>query len=409
MLQNKTHSTSSLKKILIIGGGPAGMMAAIELSKTHEVHVFEKGKTLGRKFLVAGKGGFNLSNSATEKSLFEKYSPQNFLEPILKKFDSTATVKWLKYLGIPTYVGSSGRIFPEKGIKPIEVLNALKNKMLAQKVQLHFEHEFIDFNKEQIHFIHQQKKMSIPFETCIFALGGASWSVTGSKGDWLTSFEKNAIQTIPFEASNCGIICTSLQKEFLEQFEGFPLKNITITCNNKLVKGEALISTYGLEGNAIYPISAEVRKNLHKNSSTSVFIDLKPFNSAEELQQKITATTKPKNYKYLFNLNKVQLALIKNFSSKEHYMNPTSFVELLKKLEIPISGLRPMEEAISTVGGIALEELNLDLSLKKIPNIYIAGEMFDWDTQTGGYLLQACFATGYHVAQNILARSTKNF
>jgi hypothetical protein len=408
MVQNKTPSNSSLKKIIIIGGGPAGMMAAISLSKTHEVHLFEKGKTLGRKFLVAGKGGFNLSNSATEKNLFEKYSPQNFLEPILKKFDSAATVNWFKDLGIPTYVGSSGRIFPKKGIKPIDVLNALKNKMLEQKVQLHFDHEFINFDKEQIHFIHKSKKSCIPFETCIFALGGASWSVTGSKGNWLTAFEKNGIQTIPFEASNCGIVCTSYQKEFLEQFEGFPLKNITVTCNNKTIKGEALISSYGLEGNAIYPISSEIRKNLHKNSSTTISIDLKPFNTIEELEQKITASTKPKNYKYLFNLNKVQLAFIKNFSTKESYRNPTSFIELLKKLEIPISGLRPMEEAISTVGGIALEEINIDLSLKKIPNIYIAGEMFDWDTQTGGYLLQGCFAMGYHAAQNFLAGASKN-
>ncbi|MFC2109449.1 NAD(P)/FAD-dependent oxidoreductase [Bacteroidota bacterium] len=394
----------SRKKILIIGGGPAGMTAAIELSKKHEVHLFEKGKTLGRKFLVAGKGGFNLSNSATEKSLYEKYSPQNFLEPILKKFDSQATINWLKNLGIITYTGTSGRVFPEKGIKPIEVLNALKNKMIEQGVHFHFEHEFVDFNTTKVDFISKKEKISIKYDYCIFALGGASWPVTGSKGDWLKAFEKNNIKTKPFEASNCGIICNHFPKEFLTSFEGLPLKNISVSCNSKKIKGEALITNYGFEGNGIYPIASEVRKNLHSNSCTSIFIDLKPFNTEVELLKKIRPTSKPKNYKYLFNLNKLQLALIKNFSDKETYLTPSSFVKKIKRLEIPITGLRPIEEAISTVGGIAVEELNFDLSLKKTPNIYVAGEMFDWDTQTGGFLLQACFATGFYAAKSILEK-----
>lgn len=390
------------KKIIIVGGGPAGMLSAIELSKTHEVHLYEKGKTLGRKFLVAGKGGFNLSNNAIEDDLLKQYNPSKFFEPILKNFDSEATSNWLKDLGIPTYVGSSGRIFPKKGIKPIEVLNALKNRMLEQGVHFHFEHEFTAFNSSQIDFIHNEKRRIVSFDKCVFALGGASWSVTGSKGDWLSAFEKNNILTKPFQASNCGIICNSFQKEFLDEFEGFPLKNITISCHHKTFKGEALISSYGFEGNAIYPISAEVRNKLSNHKTAAIFIDLKPFNSEEELIQKLNTNTKAKNYKYLFNLNKLQLALIKNFSDKETYLNPILFVKKLKSLEIPITGLRPVEEAISTVGGIALEEIDLNLSLKKIPNIYIAGEMFDWDTITGGYLLQGCFSTGFHVAQNII-------
>jgi predicted Rossmann fold flavoprotein len=194
------------KKIIIVGGGPAGMMAAIELSKYHEVHLYEKGKTLGRKFLVAGKGGFNLCNSNIDTTLYNKYTPQDFLTPILSKFNSNDTISWFKELGIGTFIGSSGRVFPIKGTKPIEVLNALKNKITEQGGQLHFEHEFINFENGKVDFSHNQSTKQVEFDYCIFALGGASWSVTGSKGNWLSIFEKNGIHTKPFEASNCGLL-----------------------------------------------------------------------------------------------------------------------------------------------------------------------------------------------------------
>ena len=395
-----TSTKKTKQKIIIVGGGPAGMMAAIELSKTHDVHLFEKGKTLGRKFLVAGKGGFNLSNSAVGKELNSQYTPEPFFEKFLTSFDSVATRNWLQHLGIPTYIGSSGRIFPKKGIKPIAVLNALKSRLISEGVTLYLEHECMDFDSKKIHFVHRGEKSTYSFDYCIFALGGGSWSITGSKGDWLPMFEKNKIQTKPFEASNCGLEIDFKNKE-IQKFIGTPLKNIRVSCNGVIRKGEAVISSYGLEGNAIYPISALVREDLKKNRITDIEIDLKPFNSEQELLQKITETTVPKNYSYLFHLNKAQLALIKSYTDKETYLNPKLFVNALKKIKIPVKALRPVDEAISTVGGISISELNSDLSLKKIPNIYIAGEMFDWDTITGGYLLQGCFSTGYTVAQSI--------
>jgi uncharacterized flavoprotein (TIGR03862 family) len=394
---------SSIKKIVIVGGGPAGLMAAIELSKTHEVHLYERGKTLGRKFLVAGKGGFNLSNHLTGKELTCKYTPKNFFAPILHNFDATATRNWLEELGIKTFVGSSGRIFPEKKIKPIEVLNAIKKRLLEQNVNIHFEHEFIDFNEKEITFNTNSGVAIHKFNQCVFALGGASWSVTGSYGNWLSIFEKKGIHTKPFEAANCGLEVNYSNKKILKHI-GSPLKNIRISINNTTIKGEAVISEYGLEGNAIYPISSIVREELKEKGAAFINIDLKPFNTEAELLNKITITTVPKNYRYLFKLNKTQIALIKSFTNKETYLNPVSFVKSIKSLPIPISKLRPVEEAISTVGGIRMDELNPDLSLKKIPNIYIAGEMFDWDTITGGFLLQGCFSTGVFAAKNIASK-----
>lgn len=391
--------TENSKNIIIVGGGPAGMMAAIELSKKHKVSLFEKGKTLGRKFLVAGKGGFNLSNSLIDQELYTKYTPTDLFTNILKSFDSKATVTWLEELGIPTYVGSSGRIFPKKGIKPIEVLNALKQRMVQQKVSIYLEHEMIDFNKDSICFKNKTSTISKEFDTCILALGGASWSITGSDGHWTRLISKNNIKTSDFEPSNCGVLVDYNNKPIIEHI-GIPLKNIRITVQDSIVKGEAVISSYGLEGNAIYPLASTIGTLLTKGK-TKMSIDLKPFNTEKELTSKLTSTLQPKNYGYVFKLNKAQIALIKSFTDKETYLNPSSFVKSIKKLDIPIEGLRPIEEAISTTGGIPLEELNLDLSLKKIPNIYIAGEMFDWDTITGGFLLQGCFATGYFVAKNI--------
>lgn len=395
---------SSKKKIVIVGGGPAGMLAAIELSKKHEVHLFEKGKTLGRKFLVAGKGGFNLSNNVTGQELISKYSSSKVIENSLVNFDSSRLRNWLNELEIPTYIGSSGRIFPKKGIKPIQVLAALKNRLLSQGTKLYFTHEFINFNATSIEFLHKKEIKLVSFDYCIFALGGGSWSVTGSNNKWIDIFNDNNISTKPFEPSNCGLEINFVNKA-MNNFIGTPLKNIRVSCNGTMVKGEAVVSSYGLEGNAIYPISRIVRESLKKNQDTFIELDLKPFNSEEDLIQKTKENTMPKNYGYLFKLNKAQIALIKVFTDKETYLNPVLFAKALKKLVIPITALRPVEEAISTVGGISLEELDENLSLKKIPNIYIAGEMFDWDTITGGFLLQGCFSTAMHVAKNILAKN----
>jgi len=389
------------KKIIIVGGGPSGMMAAIQLSKHHDVCLYEKGKTLGKKFLVAGKGGFNLSNNLNGRDLRSQYTPENIFDPILKNFDSKQTRKWLQGLGIETFIGSSGRIFPIKGIKPIAVLKALKNRILEDKGVIYLEHEMIDFDSNQVVFKHLNNISTKKYDACIFALGGGSWSITGSNGNWLSLMKKNNILTRPFEASNCGLEI-DFSKTNINQFIGEPLKNISISFSGITVKGEAIITSYGLEGNAIYPMVQYIREKLKAQEPVVIAMDFKPFNSEQQLLQKLLPTTKPKNYKYIYNLNNTQQSIIKGFTNKKEYLNPESFDKSLKNITLPITGLRPIEEAISTVGGIKIEELNRNLSLKKIPNIYIAGEMFDWDTITGGFLLQGCFATGYHISKSIL-------
>ncbi|BDS15072.1 TIGR03862 family flavoprotein [Aureispira anguillae] len=381
------------KKIILIGGGSAALMAAEMLCAMHEVHIYEKGKTIGRKFLVAGNGGFNLTNAATDKALYQQYTNHPILQDALSKFDSVAMRKWLDKLGIPTFVGSSGRVFPEKGIKPIHVLQKIKDKLLKQGVKIHCLHEFIGFDaSQQPIFQHQDQKIVVQADAYIFALGGASWSITGSNNKWKPIFDEIKIPTINFQASNCGVE-VDWATNFKTTYAGSPLKNIQILIGQKVVKGEALITDYGLEGNAIYPLVPAIRTALRKHQN-AIYIDFKPHNSHQSLLNRIKGKRlKTKNYAYEFKLSKAQLALIKQFTTKEVYLAPERFIEAIKHLEVPIQKLRPIEEAISTIGGISLSALEANFSLQQYPNLFVIGEMLDWDAPTGGFLLQGCFST----------------
>ncbi|CAA6805993.1 MAG: NAD(FAD)-utilizing dehydrogenases [uncultured Aureispira sp.] len=382
------------KKIIILGGGAAGLIAAEQLSATCQVHIYEKGKTIGRKLLVAGNGGFNLTNAAVDKDLYTQYTKHPILQAALQRFDSRAMRVWLEKLGIPTFVGSSGRVFPEKGIKPIQVLQKIKDRLVTNGVQIHCKHEFIGFDAAQKPLVqHEEKSVSLEADAYIFALGGASWSVTGSNMNWLNYFEQLKVSTKAFEASNCGLEI-NWNPDFKEKYAGTPLKNIQISIGSKLVKGEALITNYGLEGNAIYPIVPPVRAALKTETATHIALDFKPNNSHQSLLGKLKGKRlKPKNYVYEFNLDKASFALLKAFTTKEEYLAPERFVEAIKHLKIPVQTLRPIEEAISTVGGISLDALNTDFSLKQEANLFVIGEMLDWDAPTGGFLLQGCFST----------------
>lgn len=397
------------KKIVIIGSGPAALIAADVLGETCEVHIFEKGEAPGRKFLVAGKGGFNLTNSLTGDALLNKFTPSLFFKPILSEFDSVDTGQWLLELGIPTYEGTSGRIFPEKNIKPITVLQKIRDKLTAKNVYFHFNHEFISFDeKQQPVFIYKGEKITVEADHYLFALGGASWPVTGSTGSWTSAFEEIGIKVLPFQSSNCGVN-VDWPAELKEKLQGMPLKNIALRVNDFEIKGEALISEYGLEGNAIYPAIPEIRKSLAENGNAEIHFDLKPDSTVEQLTEKIKEFEKliykshgTNAYKEAFNLDKARLILLKTFTTKEEFLEPAVLVQKLKRLTIPITGIRKVDEAISTVGGISIDELSEDLTLKKFPKISIVGEMLDWDAPTGGFLLQGCFSTGYFAAINIL-------
>lgn len=393
------------KKIVIIGGGPAGLIAADTLSSYFDVSIIEKKKNVGQKFLVAGKGGFNLTNSATGYELKNKYLPKNSLNEFLTEFDTNDLRDWFLNLGIKTFIGTSGRVFPEEGTKPIEVLNGIKTKLSHSGVTFLLQHKFSAFkNSNSILVEHKKKLLTLEADYFIFALGGASWSITGSDGKWTKAFNDFGVGIKPFQSSNCGVN-VNWNENIKQHHTGKPLKNIKVYLDEFEKVGEAVITAYGLEGNAIYPVVPEIRKQLEKNERACIFIDFKPFNTIEQLQLKIKEENlNSGNYSKILNLDTSQMAILKMFTSKEEFLDPLSFIKKIKGLKIPVASLRPIEEAISTVGGIPMDEVNSDLSLKKHNNIFAVGEMLDWDAPTGGFLLQGCFSTGHFAAMSILRR-----
>jgi hypothetical protein len=393
------------KKVIVVGGGPAGLIAADILSPYCDVCIIEKEKNVGQKFLVAGKGGFNLTNSAVGKELIDKYLPENFLNEALNQFDSNDLRDWFLNMGISTFIGTSGRVFPEKGVKPIEVLNAVKNKISKAGVKIFIQHKFLSFlDSNNILIHHNGNDLEMKSDYFIFALGGASWSITGSDGKWTNAFKEFGINIKPFNPSNCGINLT-WNENIKKHHAGKPLKNIKASIGRFEKIGEAVITDYGLEGNAIYPTIPGIRSKLELNEKAIICLDFKPFNTIEKLSLKINKNKfTPKEYSEVLNLNSAEMAVIKMFSTKESFLNPAAFVKEIKCLNIPVESLRPIEEAISTVGGIPVEEVCSSFSLKKYPNIFTVGEMIDWDAPTGGFLLQGCFSTGYFAAKSILRK-----
>ena len=394
------------KTISIIGGGASALILGCELNtKKYTVSIFEKNTALARKFLVAGDGGLNLTHSEDESKFILRYTPYEFLETAFKNFSNKDLIKWLNNTGLETFVGTSGRVFPKKGIKPIDVLNRLEEKIKSNSVKINFKHEWTGFSENnELIFKTPTGNKQIQSDVVIFCLGGASWPVTGSKGDWLSFFKDKKIKTTPFEASNCSFKINWPQ-ELIKVIEGKPLKNISIKCGNKIHAGEIVLTSFGIEGSGIYPLSPQIRDELNKLGLAKIYIDLKPLSSSEEVLKKITNSRSKLSYtenivKQL-NLNKTQIILLKSVMSKSDFLDPIKIVNNLKNLELLISSLGPIEDAISSVGGISLTEISEDFELKKLKNKFVIGEMLDYDAPTGGYLLQSCFSMGKYLADHL--------
>lgn len=390
------------KTVAIIGGGASGLFAASELnSDKFDVRIYEKNKTLGRKFLVAGDGGFNLTHSEPIDKMVERYTPINFLETSLRQFDNQCYQDWLKKNGIETFIGSSKRVFPKEGIKPIEVLNAIKNKLLDNKVTFKFGETWTGWESDgSLTFA---SGLSVKADVIIFSLGGASWEITGSDGSWSSLFQQKEIETISFSASNCAyeVNWTSV---FIQDCEGEPLKNISVRSEDKIVKGELVVTNFGIEGNAIYALSPEIRSQLNQLGKAIVHIDLKPGLSQDQVLGKWKDNKEKNKTDFLklgLNLNKIQVKLLKSLLSKEEFLNDDVLIQKIKNLPIEILSSAPISEAISTVGGIATTEVSESFELTNYPNNYCIGEMLNWDAPTGGYLLQACFSMGMKVAYEL--------
>lgn len=386
------------KKIAIIGGGASALAVASFLDgEKFDIQIYEKNKALGRKFLVAGKGGFNLTHAEPISDFIQRFTPSSFLENALQQFTNDDFRVWLATIGIRTFVGSSNRIYPEKGIKPIEVLRAIETTLALNGVSVNFNHQWLGWNKSaELTF---ENKPAVNSDFTIFTLGGGSWKVTGSNGKWMSVFNQKDIETAPFLPSNCAFKI-NWPKGILSAFIGKPLKNIKITCNDKSQKGEVVVSEFGLEGNAIYALSPQIRKSLTSNNA-KIYIDLKPQQSEADVLKKLSFSKSKNNTDKLkldLKLSPIQIALIKNYTSREEFLSLETLANKIKNLEIKISGIATLDEAISTTGGVLRSEVTKNFELKKLPHSYCIGEMLDYDCPTGGYLLQGCFSMGFSLA-----------
>jgi uncharacterized flavoprotein (TIGR03862 family) len=390
------------KSVSIIGGGPAALLLAVFLDcQKFKVTIYEKNKALGRKFMVAGKGGFNLTHSEPIGELIARYTPPHFLQQALTDFDNHDFRNWIDSIGVPTYIGSSKRVYPESGIKPIAVLNAILAVLDKQNVEIKYKQTWTGWNDNDDLIFNSDT--AIQSDYTIFALGGSSWKVTGSDGTWLDLFKNQGIDINPFEASNCAYQ-VEWPEDFILEHEGSPLKNIAIGCLNKKQKGEVVITRFGLEGNAIYALSPQIREELENQQKATVFLDLKPTLTYDDLLQKIKKSNLKKTSEMLLKevkLTPAQIGLLKKYLNKETYLNHELLAQNIKKLSIEIIGSALINDAISTTGGIELNAVDTNFQLKKLKNQYCIGEMLDWDAPTGGYLLQACFSMGMHLARHL--------
>jgi uncharacterized flavoprotein (TIGR03862 family) len=395
------------KSVAIIGGGASALMVAAQLDESKfDITIYERNAALGRKLLVAGDGGLNLTHSEGLQQFISRYIPPSFFEPVISSFTNNDLRVWLESVGVETYVGTSKRVFPIKGIKPIDALNAVVEKLKEKNISIKTRHTWKGWKGEQLRFAFDSShntELLIKPDITVFALGGASWPVTGSDGSWIRYFSERGIAVYPFQASNCAFE-VKWKPEFVEQAEGKALKNLILKCGDKEKKGEIIITKFGLEGGAIYALSNEIRMQLNKNGYAELFIDLKPSFSLQEVQSKLNGRGNKSVSKHLkdeLNLSEEQLALLINYTNKNEFKNGKMLAEKIKNLSLIVSSSAAMEEAISTVGGIALHEVGADFQLKKLPGNYVIGEMLDWDAPTGGYLLQGCFSMGYYLAKKL--------
>jgi len=388
------------QQVTIIGGGPAGLMAAEVLLKSGvQVSLYEANSSPGRKFLIAGKGGLNLTHSEPREDFLSRYGirrPQ--IEPLLDAFGPNELREWAHELGVETYVGSSGRVFP-KEMNAAPLLKAWLEKLRASGLQLFTRHRWVGWSKDNFLLLETPDgEKSVKADAVILALGGGSRPELGSDGSWIPLLTERHVEIAPLKPSNCGFD-VNWTPYFRDKYEGKPLKSVAITFKGQRKLGEFIITKMGVEGSLIYAISAQLRDEIELDGSAIIELDLKPDwtqgEVAEKLSQPRGSHSISKHLKRTLKIIGVKSGLLWEFVPRKDFSDPKCLAAAIKSLPIPFIAPRPLEEAISSAGGITFESLDEHLMLHAIPGVFCAGEMLDWEAPTGGYLLTASFASGY--------------
>lgn len=393
------------KSVAIIGGGPAGLMAAEHLAgKGHRVTVYDAMPTVGRKFLLAGKSGLNITHAEDYARFVTRYGAANDrLRPVLDLMTPDAIRVWATDLGTETFVGSSGRVFP-KVMKASPLLRAWLKRLEGMGVTILTRHRWTDFDGDALLFETPEGQKRVVADATLLALGGASWPKLGSDAAWVPLLEAEGIDIALLRPANCGFDC-DFSESFDTRFSGQPVKSVKATSAAGTTQGEFVISKGGIEGSLIYAHSAALRDDLDRDGQAALILDLAPGRTVERLATDLARQDRKSSFstrlKKAANLDGVKIALLREVHPEANQRDASSLANLIKGLPLPIKRPRPIAEAISTAGGVALDAIDGDFMLKKRPGTFIAGEMLDWEAPTGGYLLTACFATGIAAADGI--------
>jgi len=397
--------------VAVIGAGPAGLMAAEVLAQAGaSVAVFDAMPSAGRKFLMAGRGGLNLTHSEPLPAFLARYreaAPR--LEGAISTFSPDCLREWSAALGQPTFVGSSGRVFPQS-FKASPLLRVWLRRLNSQGVQFAFRHRWLGWDEQKRwRFRTADGERLIDARAAVLALGGASWPRLGSDGAWLEPLAAKGIAVSPLRPANCGF-AVGWSGVFRDRFEGQPLKGVAFRFGAQTIRGEAIITRSGIEGGAIYALSAELREAIGQTGEAVLHIALRPDLEANELAARLSAARGKQSLTNFLrkatNLSPVAIGLLQEaaISSGRSLSSllPEELAKLINAVPTKLMGVAPIARAISTAGGIAFDELDENFMLRKLPGVFAAGEMLAWEAPTGGYLLQASFATGAAAGRGVL-------
>ncbi|MDT6919313.1 TIGR03862 family flavoprotein [Pseudomonas atacamensis] len=406
MTQNSAPANTH---VAIIGGGPAGLMAAEVLSQAGiRVDVYDGMPSVGRKFLLAGVGGMNITHSEAYPAFLSRYAeraPQ--IAPLLRAFDADALCQWIHELGIETFIGSSGRVFPTD-MKAAPLLRAWLKRLRDSGVVIHTRHRWLGWDASgALRIASPQGEISVNPDATLLALGGGSWSRLGSDGAWMLPLEQRGVDLAPLQPSNCGFEVQAWSELMVSKFAGAPLKNIAIGLNDDIPRlGECVITATGIEGSLIYALSAPIREEINRYGAAVIHIDLLPGRPVDKLQ---AALSKPRGSRSMakhlhsqVGIDGVKAALLRELTDAETFADPALLARAIKALPLTLVKTRPLDEAISSAGGVRFEAMDERLMLKALPGVFCAGEMLDWEAPTGGYLLTGCFASGRAAGQGIV-------
>ena len=402
-----------MRRVAVIGGGPAGLMAAEVLIQSGvRVDLYDAMPSVGRKFLLAGKGGMNITHSESIERFLARYGARcGEIKPLLNAFGPDALRAWIHGLGIDTFIGSSGRVFPSD-MKAAPLLRAWLHRLREAGVRFHVRHRWRGWDADQAPcFETLQGMQSIKADALVLALGGGSWAKLGSDGAWVPLLEKRGVSVAPLQASNCGFD-VGWGAHFRTRFAGQPVKPVALSFTDSSGhthhrKGEFMVSDTGVEGSLIYALSAPLRDEIAAVGSALVYLDLAPDKTIVRIVEEVThprgARSVSSHLQSRAGIRGVRMGLLRELLPAQDFADPYRLANAIKSLPLKLVAPRPIDEAISSAGGVRFDELNDDLMLHKLPGVFCAGEMLDWEAPTGGYLLTGCFASGRAAGLGALA------